>query len=315
MTKTIAVINAMARAIIEPKCPDWLDIRYFSSTEELNALAPHAEIGWFDLFNPSDMVEAVRRAEKLKWLSSIYAGVERLPLDLLRERGTICTNGAGLLSDTMAEYAVMGMLSLTKGYDKVIAAASRREWLKSPPATGTLVGAKVMIIGYGAIGREIEKRLLAFDAEVTKVRRNPAGPGELGPDEWRAQLGNFDWIVVAAPATPETKGLIGAPEFAAMKQGARIANIARGTLIDTDALIEAMKSGKIAGAYLDVTDPEPLPADHPLWGMENVQISMHMSGPSQAVMFTRAAHRFLDNLERYRKGEPLHPQVDYSLGY
>ena len=146
------------------------------------------------------------------------------------------------------------------------------------------------------------------------VRRNPA-PGVLTPDEWRAKLGEFDWVIVAVPSTPDTDKMIGAAELAAMKPGAVIMNFARGAVIDQPALVEALSAKRIGAAFLDVTDPEPLPADHPLWSLDNAHITMHLSGRSQTQLFARAAERFVGNLERYRRGEALESVVNLELGY
>ena len=112
MTKTIAVLSAMARPLIEPRLPDWVDARWFTTTEELFDLAPEAEIGWFDLYKKSDMAEAMRRAGKLKWLNSVYAGVDGMPLELMAQRGVIFTNGVGINAITIAEYVLMGRLTV-----------------------------------------------------------------------------------------------------------------------------------------------------------------------------------------------------------
>ena len=154
----------------------------------------------------------------------------------------------------------------------------------------------------------------AFNVDVTVVRRTP-GPNTLTPDQWRSQLGEFDWVLLAVPSTPETTEMIGADELAAMKQSAVIVNIARGEVIDQDALMKALQDKQIGAAFLDVTTPEPLPADHVLWTLNNCHISMHLSGRAQDKMFVRSANRFFENLERYRKGEPLSPLVNLDLGY
>ena len=137
----------------------------------------------------------------------------------------------------------------------------------------------------------------------------------VGPRDWADRLGEFDWVIVAAPATSETAHLIGATELSAMKPSAFLVNIARGSLVDQHALVDALNHRQIAGAHLDVTDPEPLPADHPLWSAPNALITMHLSGRAQTRMFQRAAALFLDNLARYRAGKPLINEVDLDLGY
>ena len=311
---TVAILSALIRPIVEPRLPDWVKPHWFVSPDEAVKLAPKAEIGWFDFNEHAPMIEAVRAAERLKWLNSIYAGLDFLPLDLLRERGTVVTNGAGINALTIAEYTVMLMLVQAKRYDTVLRARDAHEWLLDSPGKRELAGERVLLLGLGAIGSLIATRLQAFDMEVVPVRRSGAD-GALKPDEWRGQLGTFDWVVLAVPSTPETKGMIGAEELAAMKDSAVLVNIARGDVVDQDALVEALRAKSIEAALLDVTDPEPLPEGHPLWELENAQLSMHLSGRAQTKMFRRSADRFIANLERYRAGDPLKPQMDLSLGY
>ena len=311
---TVIVLNALLKPLIEPHLPDWAEVRWYKTKDEAFALAPEAEIGWFDMHSKDDMAQVFELATKLKWLNSIYAGVDAFPLDLLAQRGVALTNGAGINAVPIAEYVVMLMLSHAKNYREVVRAQERREWLKDSPGKRELFGSKALILGYGAIGQEVEKRLAGFQMDVSKVRRSP-GPGVLGPDEWRARLGEFDWIVMAVPATPETEGMIGAVELAAMNSDAVLVNVARGSVIDQQALTAALDAGQIGGALLDVTTPEPLPTDDLLWALDNAQVTMHLSGKAQDRMFARSAQRFLETLERYGRGEPLEPRVDYALGY
>lgn len=312
---TIAVLSALVRPIIEADLPDWLEPRWYSTTDELMDYVGEAEIGWFDLYEQDQMAKAVRKAEKLKWFNSIYTGLDFLPHDLMAQRGITVTNGIGISAITISEYVLMLMLNYAKGYREVVRAQDRREWLQTSPGKIELAGSKAMLLGYGAIGKLTEARLKGFDIDVTAVRRSGGADGTLGPDEWRDRLGEFDWIILAVPATRETEGIIGAAELAAMKDSAVLVNIARGTVVDQAALVTALQDQTIGGALLDVTDPEPLPADHPLWAFENVHISMHLSGQAQSQMFTRSAQRFMENLARYHSGEPLTPIFDLKLGY
>jgi phosphoglycerate dehydrogenase-like enzyme len=173
---------------------------------------------------------------------------------------------------------------------------------------------RALIIGMGAIGRAIAERLAAFGVAVTGVRRSPSSePGLIAPDAWRARLGEFDWIVLAAPLTAATRRMIGAEELARMKASAWLVNIARGGLVDQPALIAA--APRIGGAILDVADPEPAPPDDPIWGVPNLIVTMHMSGNAQTRMWERAAALFLENLERYRAGQPLRNVADLDAGY
>ena len=314
MSKTITVLSGLIRPLVESRLPGWVEPRFFMSKEEAMALAPEAEIGWFDMYDKKDMAAAVTAATKMKWLNSIYAGVDGMPLDLLKERGTVVTNGAGINAITIAEYVVMGMLTVAKGYREVVRAQERREWLIESPGKVELYGSKALLLGYGAIGKLIEERLKGFAVDVTVVRRS-AGPNTLTPDQWRARLGDYDWVILAVPATPETDGMIGAAELAAMKPTATLVNIARGTVVDQEALVAALDARQIAAAFLDVTTPEPLPADDVLWSLDNAHVTMHLSGRAQDKMFVRAAERFLANLDRWHKGEPVEPRVDLTLGY
>ena len=312
MTK--AALSALIRPLVEPRLPDWVEPHWFMSVEEAIEVAPGAEIGWFDFNEKAPMVEAVRAAGNLKWLNSIYAGLDFLPLDLLRERGTVVTNGAGINAITIAEYVVMLMLAHAKGYREVVRAQDRHEWLLDSPGKRELAGERVLLLGLGAIGGLIKTRLEAFDMEVVPVRRS-GGDGALGPGEWRGSLGEFDWVVLAVPSTPETVAMIGADELAAMKSSAVLVNIARGDVVDQPALVEALRAKRIEAALLDVTTPEPLPGDHPLWSLGNAQVTMHLSGRAQVKMFQRSADRFIDNLGRWHRGEPVEPRLDLELGY
>ncbi len=314
MTKTKLVMSALIRPLLEPQLPDWIEPHWFMSKDEAIALAPLAEIGWFDMYDKADMAAIISAATNLKWLNSIYAGVDGMPLAQLKLQGTIVTNGTGINAITIAEYVMMGMLTVAKGYRDVVHAQDRREWLLDSPGKVELYGSKALLLGYGAIGSLVEERLQGFNVNVCVVRRTP-GQNTLTPDQWRDRLGEFDWIILAVPATPQTDGMIGAAELAAMKPTATLINMARGSVVDQDALMAALNAKQIAAAFLDVTTPEPLPADHPLWTTPNAHVTMHLSGRAQDKMFVRSAQRFLENLERYRTGEPLSPTVNLDLGY
>jgi len=311
---TILAISGLIRPMLESRLPQGLDVRWFMSAEEALAAVADAEIGWFDMNDQQAMAETLRAAKKLKWLNSIYAGLDFLPMDVLIERGITVTNGAGINAITIAEYVVMGMLNIAKGYREVVRAQDRHEWLFDSPGKRELAGSKALLLGYGAIGKLIQPRLEAFGVEVSVVRRS-GGEGTLRPHEWRARLAEFDWVILAVPATPETEGMIGADELAAMKGDAVIVNIARGSVIDQPELVKALENKTIGAAFLDVTTPEPLPADHPLWSLPNAHISMHLSGRAQDKMFIRSGERFLDNLGKYLRGEPVAPVFDPRLGY
>lgn len=275
-----------------------------------------AEIAWLDIFGPPGVAAVIAAGRDLKWVSTGLAGVDTFPLDRLAERGLPLTNGAGVNAIPVAEFTVMGLLAMAKNLRAIIACQDRQAWPPAPLGTGELYQSKALIIGYGAIGREIGVRLKGFGVQVTGVRRTASDdPDVIGPDAWRARLGEFDWIVLAAAATAATGKMIGRDELALMKSSAVVANIARGGLIDQPSLIDAVKTGRIAGAFLDVTDPEPPPVGDPIWSTPNILMTSHSSGRSQTRMYERASALFLDNLARYRANQPLRNLVNLELGY
>ena len=302
------------RGEVESRLPQGLDVDWFDGPEDSEVLAD-AEAAWINILDPAGQARAVETGAKLKWVHTNQAGVNSWPLQRMHERGLLFTNGAGLAAPPIAEFVVMGMLALLKNLKGLIGLEAERRW--SPWLYGghDLAGAKALILGYGSIGREIGRRLAAFDVDVTGVRRHPEGePGVIGPGDWRGRLGEFDWVILAAASTTETRGMIGEAELTAMRPTARIVNIARGFMIDQAALIAALQEGRLGGALLDVTDPEPPPKDDPIWSAPNVLLTSHSSAVSTS-FYPRAAALFLDNLDRYLNGQPLRNQVDLELGY
>ena len=315
--KTTIVFPELYRAQLQARVPDGVKVLGFSTLEEALHLAPQAEIGWFDDFPTKAYALAPIAAVNAKWINSVVVGLDAFPVKEMQARGQIFTNGAGLLPDIVADFAVLGVLTLAKRLDQIVRAHDRHEWIRSgAPGTFELLGAKALIIGYGAIGKEIGTRLRAFGVNVTGVRRGAdSDPSVIGPNDWRGRLAEFDYVIIAAPNTSETSTMIGAQELAAMKPGARIVNIARGEQIDQPALIAALESGHIGSAFLDVTTPEPLPLDDPLWDAPNLLITSHLSGASQTTAYERGMQRFLKNLRHYLAGEPLEHVVDLTRGY
>ena len=309
-----AVLPALARPLLEPNLPADLDVAWFTTPEEAAAMVVDADIAWVDQQRSRTAGEIAARGTRLEWLSTIYAGLNDFPLETLRARGVTVTNGTGINAVAVAEYAVMGMLVAAKRYDEVVRLADQHRWTTDAPGRVELDGTSALIVGYGTIGKLIGDRLAAFGVAVTGVTRS-GRDGTLKPDQWRARLGEFDWLVLAAPSTNETRAMIGADELAAMKSSAWLINIARGDMIDKAALIAALDARRIAGAFLDTVDPEPLPADDPLWTAANTIHSMHLSGRSQTRMFQRAAALFLENLNAFRAGRPMRNTVDLAAGY
>ena len=309
-----AVLPALARPLLEARIPPGLDVAWYANHHEANAMVVDADIAWVDQQQPGWTGETIGRGEKLKWVSTIYAGLDSFPLEALRRHDVIVTNGAGINAIAVAEYAVLGVLAAAKRFDEVLRLADRHEWPTDAPGKVELFETSALIIGYGTIGELIGKRLEAFGVTVTGVTRSGRG-GTLRPDQWQETLGAQDWVILAAPSTDATKAMIGEAEIAAMKRSAWLINIARGDMIDQDALIAALTARHIAGAFLDTVHPEPLPPEHPLWSAPNVIHSMPLSGRSQTKMFLRAAALFLDNLDAFVAGREMKNVVDLEAGY
>jgi phosphoglycerate dehydrogenase-like enzyme len=305
---TIAVLPARIRAQLEPMLPGWLGVRWWGTPEEMAALAPEAEIGWFDLHEKGPPLAAIEAAAGLRWLNTAYAGVDWMPLADLERRGVALTCGTGLTTGQVAEFAVMTMLAVAKDYRAIVRAQDRHEWLAAAPGVRALAGSRALVLGYGSIGRAIGRALEAFGVEVE-------GVGSRGPHDWRERLREFDWIVLALPGTPETRSIIGPAELASMKGEAVLVNFARADCVNQPALAEALRERRIAAAVLDLTDPEPLPPGHELWALDNAHITMHLSGIPTPASLERAAGRFARNCERFRAGEPLEARVDLTKGY
>ncbi len=310
-----AVLPAAARPLLEPHLPATLDVAWFATPDDAKTMIADADIAWVDMQPTHLVAEAIRAAgPQLKWVSTIYAGLDAFPLEVLRAGDVTLTNGAGINAVTVAEYAVMGVLVAAKRFDSVLRAQDRRKWLKDAPGKIELAGTSALVIGYGTIGRMIGDRLTAFGVDVTGVTRSGRN-GTITPDAWRDRLDSFDWVILAAPSTTGTHAMIGHDELTRMKRSAWLINIARGDMIDDDALLAALDSGTIAGAFLDPTNPEPLPPEHPLWSAPNAIITMHLSGRSQTTMFARGAALFRKNLVAFLAGEPMTNVADLTAGY
>lgn len=306
------VLPERARKHLEGRL-DGPEVAWYDDQESCLAAIGGAEVLWLD-FVITGIDEIVRAGNDLRWVTTVGAGVERLPHRLLEQRGLIVTNGAGLGAIPISEYAVMGLLAGLKGFPELVRSQDKREWA-SPPSFNEMNGKRALIVGYGNIGRAIGDRLKPFGVKVTGVRRHPdREPDVIGADEWRKHLPETDLLILSVPLTGSTRMLVGEAELAALPDGAWVANIARGGLIDESALIAEMKKGRLGGAYLDVMSTEPLPLESELWSLPNVILTPHSSWASSHFL-KRGAQLFLDNLTRYQQGQPLRNVVDLKAGY
>lgn len=263
----------------------------------------------------------VLRAPNLRWYQQWGAGADWLMKNPEAAAADfILTNASGVHSICISEHILSFMLAFARGLPQSFAVKKARDW-KTGQATPTfeLAGKVMLLIGVGAIGLRTAQIASALGIRVWGVRRNPKNSADciermVGPDNFEDLLPEADFVVLTIPETAETHHMINAQVFEKMKPSAYIINIGRGGTIDEAAMIEALRSGKIAGAGLDVFEQEPLPEDSPLWGMDNVIITAHYSGRTPKYN-ERAMQIFIDNLERYLNQQPLKNVVDKKLGY
>lgn len=267
--------------------------------------------------------EILDAAKELRWVLALTAGIERcVAVPSLRDRGIVVTNMRGVESDVIAEHAIALAMALARGIDTFVLAQSKSQWSWSQAATTqmqTLKGKTLLVVGLGAIGTEIASRGHALGMKVIATRNS----GRTGPefvsyvglsDELLPLSRTADVIINAAPLTRETTGIFDAKFFAGLKSHALFVNIARGGSVVTKDLIAALTEGRIAGAGLDVTDPEPLPPDHPLWRAPNLIITPHVAGNSDLPSDQRTLLA-VENLRRYVAGEKLLSVADLKREY
>jgi len=266
----------------------------------------------------------LREAPKLKWIHSTAAGVAQLMYPELRDSGIAVTNPSGVFSVPMAEHTIGLLLALARNLPDCVRGQDRAAWVQQevwdkPQRLRELNGQVLLIVGFGSIGREIARRAKAFEMRVWGVTRSGKGNSDLAEKivaakDLGAVLPEADYVVVATPETAETKHLIGEPELARMKPGARFINVGRGSLLDEAALIRALESGKLGGAALDVTGMEPLPPDNGLWKAPNLLITPHTSAVSDR-LWHRETALLLELLELWFSGKELFNRVNFSQGY
>jgi phosphoglycerate dehydrogenase-like enzyme len=264
------------------------------------------------------------RASRLRWVHTSAVAVETLCLPELFARGIAVSNTRGVQAVPIAEHVMAVLLALAKQIPFVLENQQQARWAQNEFVTDRLPrllkGRTFGLVGVGTIGSEIAKRAEAFGMRVIAMRRRPAygviGHVErvYGIADLSDFLGQCHALVVAAPLTPETLGLMGAEQFAQLPKGAVVINVGRAKIIDTDALIDALTRGHLGGASLDVFPQEPLPADHPLWTTPNVILTPHTSGFRHG-HWDEVVELYGDNIERWLKGEPLKYRIEPELGY
>jgi phosphoglycerate dehydrogenase-like enzyme len=276
--------------------------------------------------------EQLKEARKLKWIHSTAAGVAQLMYPELRDSGIMVTNPSGIFSVPMAEHTMGLLLALARNFPDSVRGQDQAQWAQQeiwdkPQHLTELNGKVLLIVGFGSIGREVAKRAKAFEMKVWGVTRSGKGEHRHKPVNFpphveeiftagrlQEALPGADYVLICAPETAETKNLIGAAEIAKMKRGARLINVARGSLLDETALVQALESGALGGAALDVAQTEPLPAESPLWKAPNLFITPHTSGVSDR-LWDRQTAILIDLLERWFAGQEVFNRVDFARGY
>jgi len=269
------------------------------------------------------------RAPHLTWVHSATSGVERALTPAARERDVLVTNARGVFSRPIAEHVLLMILAVSRHLPELLELQRERTW--QPLEGRELRELTIGIVGYGSLGRSVASLASAFGARVVAMRRHPEGaaagvendsgfPFEprvdrvVGPDRLHELLAESDIVVLAAPLTPETEGMIDEAAVGAMKRDAWLINVARGRLVDDTALVRALRDNRIGGAALDTFRDEPLPPGSPYWELSNVILTPHTAWSSARVL-DRSIDLFCDNLVRFSRGEPLRNVVDPAAGY
>jgi phosphoglycerate dehydrogenase-like enzyme len=300
------VLGGRAHVLVTPEQPDALlaDIAFVS--RDVTGVSTKHRV----LPDTQRMYDALLRAQQLQWVHIHSAGADRPVYVSLRQRGVPVATSSGSNAPVVAQTALLGLLALARHWPRLLAAQRRHEWapLFASGLPRDLHGQTAVVVGWGPVGQEIGRLLQAIGLSLVVVRRTAAAPSPgmrtVADTDLHQVLPSADWLVLACPLTERTEGLIGARELALLPPHCGIVNVARGEVIDQDALIDALRAERILGAYLDVFAHEPLPADSPLWDMPNVIATPHSAGFSDANA-ERVARMFLDNLARWSRGEAL----------
>ncbi|MBX3313589.1 MAG: hydroxyacid dehydrogenase [Actinobacteria bacterium] len=296
---------------VQPRSADWIDAAVVAGGGRLVEPADATAMVWTHSSAPEDLASAVADHPQLDWVQLPWAGIE--PYLEVLDPGRTWTNAKEVYADPVAELAHALLLA---GFRRLDRYARADTWTRGEGRN--LFGARVTILGGGGIAKVLVDLLAPYRCEVTVVRRTAvpmAGVSRvLGEGDLHEGLRDAEAVVLALPLLPSTIGLIGAEELALLAPGAHLVNVARGRHVDTDALVEALESGQLGGAGLDVTDPEPLPDGHPLWSIPSVIITPHC-GNTREMAKPLLGARIAENVRRYGAGEPLVGVVDLDLGY
>ncbi len=298
-------------ALLE-NAPSEAEIARLPEGEKLGDHIPDVEV-LFGRIREADLA----RAGSLRWVHLPHAGVEGFMYPAFKASDVVLTNCRGLYGPQISEHAFALLLALTRRIPAQLEFMVQKHWERVPCIE--LAGMTMGILGLGGIGRAIALRAKAFEFNVIAVDPEPIEKPDtvdhLGKLDWLPEfMGRSNVVMVCCPSTPETHKLLSHEQFDRLPKGSYLVNVSRGKIVDEEALLAALRSGKLAGAGLDVTYTEPCPEDSPLWTEPNVILTSHSAGASQHIR-KRAMQLFIDNLHRYVKGEALVNVVDKSKGY
>ncbi|MBD2567945.1 D-2-hydroxyacid dehydrogenase [Anabaena lutea] len=303
---------------IEPQLPKNTIVVRVDSEGNIDADATDAEVyfSWFYL-KPTTLHRVLDAAPLLRWHHAPNAGVNHILTQKYLEKDLILTNGAGVHGIPIAEFVITYLLAYSKRLPSLYKLQNEHNWQRGLPIQ-ELFEKTLLIIGAGGIGQEIAVRAKAFGMRIFGSSRHPKPLPNfdkvVGANDWKELLSEAEFVVIATPLTPETKGMIDVETLRLFRPDSYLINIARGAIVDESALTKALQANWIAGAALDTVFTEPLPADSPLWTLPNVFITPHCSGHSPRVK-ERTIALFLDNFNRYYQGKPLRNVVDKTAGY
>lgn len=295
--------------------------RFTISTDETVFVpaAARADIILNGMFTGELLRVAFPHAANVRWIHTLSAGVEHVLFPELIESPVPLTNGRGVFRRSLGEWVVAAALFFAKEFRRAVHNQEGGLWQQFD--IEELHGRTMGIVGYGEIGQAAAALAKPFGMRILAIRRytarskaDPLLDGVYPPEQLHALLRESDYVVIAAPHTPATRGMIGEAEIAAMKPNAVVINVGRGPVIIESALVRALEDRRIRGAALDVFDDEPLPAAHPFWRMSNVLISPHCADHTEGWL-ELAVTQFIENFHRFQKGEPLRHVVDKRAGY
>ncbi|MGH9069688.1 MAG: D-2-hydroxyacid dehydrogenase [Acidimicrobiales bacterium] len=278
--------------------------------EVVAALRDAAVLAVYDIHTPL-VRQLGDRVSHLRWIHAASAGVDAVLTPDVLCSPCVVTNAAGIFDRPIAEYCIAVLLGFVKDLPRTLGFQRARQWRHRE--TRPLAGRHLMVVGAGSIGSEVGRLGRALGMEARGIARtardgHPVFGHLYGSDELSSQLGWAHDVVICTPLTEATRGMFDLAAFAALTPGAHLVNVGRGPVVDEVALLAAVRSGVVAGAALDVFEQEPLPAEHPFWGMEQVIVSPHMSGDERGWREALGA-QFVENFHRWRRGEPLHQVV------